>query len=428
MPHKLTRNANHVVEVKAHLERSVVDSERRNVIRKLTRTARVPGFRPGRAPEVAVKARYAEEIREELREHLAALLWREVLDSEDNLHPLTPPEFSAVDFDDDGGFQIAARVEARPVFALPELAEVTLPDYALDVSASEIDEELERLREENATWEPADEEAAQDGLLVEADLRGAMEDSEDKSYSEDGARFILGSEAVPKEINEALQGVRVGEERVATRRFPDDDPNRDRAGKTVTYTIAVRALKGKVLPDVDDELAEASGFDTLDALRERIAEVIARRKMAERRERWRRFLLDHLEQGLDINDLPSSLVQEAVRQDLNRFAYSMAMQGLAPDSADVDWQELAAKLEPGSRRRVLDTLILEQLAREWEIDVPEHEVDAYIRSQAERLGIPPGEHKANLAKEDKLDALRHAARLAATESALIARAGGEVAV
>jgi FKBP-type peptidyl-prolyl cis-trans isomerase (trigger factor) len=147
-----------------------------------------------------------------------------------------------------------------------------------------------------------------------------------------------------------------------------------------------------------------------------------------RRERWRRFLLDHLEQGLDINDLPSSLVQEAVRQDLNRFAYSMAMQGLAPDSADVDWQELAAKLEPGSRRRVLDTLILEQLAREWEIDVPEHEVDAYIRSQAERLGIPPGEHKANLAKEDKLDALRHAARLAATESALIARAGGEVAV
>jgi FKBP-type peptidyl-prolyl cis-trans isomerase (trigger factor) len=115
-----------------------------------------------------------------------------------------------------------------------------------------------------------------------------------------------------------------------------------------------------------------------------------------------------------------------VNEDLNRFAYTMAMQGMAPDSDEVDWQEMAAKVEPGARQRALDMLVIEQLADEWQMQVPESEVDAFIAAEAGRLGIPPAEHKANLASEDRLEGLRHSARVSATIDEMIRRAGGEV--
>jgi FKBP-type peptidyl-prolyl cis-trans isomerase (trigger factor) len=137
-------------------------------------------------------------------------------------------------------------------------------------------------------------------------------------------------------------------------------------------------------------------------------------------------VLDHLETEIDQAELPSSLVQSTLREQLDRYAYTMAMQGMDFDPEKVNWQEMSAKAEPAARQEVLDTLILEQLAEGWEIPVPEAEVDAYIAAEAARQGLPPAEHKANLAAERKLERVRHAARIAATVDEMIRRAGGEV--
>jgi len=427
MPYTLTRLPNHTVEITAQLPATTVAEERQKVIQSYRRHARIPGFRPGKAPESAVRARFADEIRAELREQLAETAWREVLDGEDNLQPLTQPTIEAADLDDDGGFQMTAKLEVRPHLELPELEGFRLPEVDVEPTSAEIDEELERLREQQAAWEPvADDARAEDGMLVEADLHGEMEGSDDEPYAEEGARFVLGSESVPAEVNAALQGAAAGDERTAERRFPDDDDNPDRAGKAVAYRIRVKSLKRKALPELDDELAKGVGLDSLDELTDRVRDAVRRRKVAQRREDWRRAALDHLEADADVNELPSSLVQSAVHEDLNRFAYSLAMRGVSPESEDINWQEMAARFEPGARKRVLDNLVLEQLSRRWEIGVPEAEVDAYVTGEARQLGVPPGEHKANLAKEDRLGQIRHAARMSATVDELIRRAGGEV--
>ena len=127
------------------------------------------------------------------------------------------------------------------------------------------------------------------------------------------ARFVIGQDSVPEQINEALQGAKVGDQRVAEKRFPDDDENEGRAGKTVRYTIDVKGLKKKILPEIDDELAKTIGLESLEELRERITEVLTRDKKIERREQWRRTVLDHLEEGFDVNELPPSLVSSAVQ-------------------------------------------------------------------------------------------------------------------
>ena len=208
--------------------------------------------------------------------------------------------------------------------------------------------------------------------------------------------------------------------------LPDDIEDETKAGKTVSYTIDVKSLKRKELPDVDDDLATTIGLEDLEQLRERIADVLTQQKRNDRRTTWRRFILDHLEEGIDQADLPSSLVQSTLHEQLDRYAYTMAMQGVEVDPEKIDWQELSAKAEPAARQEVLDTLVLEQLTHAWNTPVPEAEVDAYIAAEAAKHGVPPAEHKANLAAEQKLERVRHASRVAATVDEMIRRAGGEV--
>jgi len=425
MTYTLTEHTNHRIEITGNLASDVVDRERETIIRSIRGRARLPGFRDGKAPASLIRARFADDIDSELKEHLSQIVWREVMTEEENLRPLTMPQIRDAGFDDDGGFRFVAELEVRPSYELPELAAAELPEVSLEVSDAEIDEELETLREQQAVWEPTEDEQATDGMLVEADLVGRMDGSDEDPYEETDARFIVGSDGVPPEVNEALQGAKVGDDLVATKVFPEDDENSERAGRSVTYSITVKGLKRKALPEVDDELAKGLGLDSLDELTDRVREALVRRKKTERREQWRRALLDHLEADIDINDMPSSLVQNAINERLNRFAYEMAMQGADLDGGDFNWEELAAKAEPAARRHVADNLILEQLAGEWEIAVPESEVDAYIAAEASQLQIPPAEHKANLAAEDKLDHIRHAARLTAVVDEMITRAGGE---
>ncbi len=426
MPYTLTRRANHTIEISTHLEPEAVTRERNGIVRTFRGKAQVPGFRPGKAPLAAVRARFANEIDEELQEHLTGLLWREVFDGEDEMDPLTNPEISDLEFASDGGFRFKAAFEVRPSYGLPELGELDLPAASLDVSDPEVNGELLKVQEEQAVWEPADDEQAADGMMAEVDLQGEVDGSEDEPYTEEDARFVVGSDSVPPEVNEALQGARVGDERTAVKVLPDDLDDATKAGKKVGYTIVVKSLKRKSLPEIDDDLATTIGLEDLEELRGRIRDVLGQQKRNERRNGWRRFILDHLAENIDQAELPSSLVQSTVRDQLDRYAYTLAMQGTNVDPDKIDWQELAAKAEPAARQEVLDTLLLEQLAEAWDVPVPEAEVDAYVATEAAREGKPPAEHKANLAAENKLERIRHAAKIAATVDEMIRRAGGEV--
>ena len=428
MPHQITKHPDHTVEITADLDKAAVDQEREVIARRMRSQARVPGFRPGKAPLSTVRARYGEEIREELTEHLAGLLWRQVLDEEDEFQPLIQPSFEEMGFGDLGGFSFKARLEVRPRYDLPTLDGIELSEHSIEVTDAEIQAELEGVSEENVSWEPAAEDAqVVDGVMVEADLTAEVEGSDDEPTTEENARIIVGADGMPPEISEALQGARIGDRRIAVRAMNEDPDEGDAAEepvRSVTYTLTVKAIKDKNLPEIDDDLAQGLGFDDLDQLKERIVEVLGDRKASERRDQWRRHILDHLEEGVELENLPPTLVKDAVAGDIQRFVYHLAMQGQAPDD-QMDYQALRARFEPQARLRVLDTLVLEQLGDSWDIEVPENDVDAYIAGEAQQKGIPPAEHKANLAKEDRLDSLRHAARMAAIVSELLRRAGAE---
>lgn len=431
MPHEITKNPDFTVEINASLGPEEVSEEREHIVRSLRGQARIPGFRPGKAPLSAIRARYAEEIKGDLTEHLASRLWRQVLEEEDGFEPLTPPEFEALDFDDNGGFSLRARLEVRPQWDLPSLEGVTVPEFPTEVEDTEVETELERICDEQATWEPTDDGAtAADGMMVEADVSITIEGAEEDPKVEENAQIVVGAEGVPPEISEALQGASAGQTKVVDgtiSKDPDDDAELEDPPeqKNIKYSLDVKSIKVKAVPEADDELAKNLGLEDLAELKERIQAALKNQKMSARRDGQRRHILDHLEVGMEVENLPPTLVNEAVNEDLQRFAYQMAMQGQAPDMNEADWHTMRARIEPAARKRVLDSLILEQLAQEWEVAVPEQDVDDYIAAEAQRQNIPSAEHKANLAAENKIEQIRHAARMAETVTELLRRSGVE---
>jgi trigger factor len=422
MTHQLTRKANHTVEIVASVDAAAVANERDRLLKLFARRAHVPGFRPGKAPIQAVRSRFAAEVEGELKDELTGRLWREVLAAEQELRPLTEPSFTHMHLDAEG-FTFTAEMEVSPHFDLPSLDGVAVPAFSLEVAQAEVDGELEQLRDAHATWEPAAADAvAADGLVAEVELVPEEGNDADEART---AHFLIGGPGVPSEFSEVLRGAKVGDRRQAVRSHRHGDGD-DAHEHQVTTSLTVKGLKCKVLPPSDDDLAKTIGLDSLAELVERVREHLGRQKRNQRRETWRRHLLDHLEQGLDPAEMPASLVGSTVREDLSRFAYSLAMQGVDLDKAPIDWAQLAASGEAAARAKVLDNLVLAQLADDWQMAVPEATVEALIRAEASRRGIPATEHKANLAKQDALDDLRHAARIAATVDELIRRAGGEV--
>ncbi len=422
MSYQVTERLQHKVEIAAQLEPEVVERERKALLRSWSGKARIPGFRPGKAPLAILQARFGDQVQGELIEKLAAIALQEVLEGEDNLRPLGPPEVTKADLEPDGGFSLGAEMEVRPEIELRPIEELTLPEVSVEVSDDEVEQEVEKLQKEQAAWEPADDEPAADGMRVDCTFHGETVDDGEVIVHEENAGFIIGHPELYQEINEAMQGAKTGDTCSATERFEDDDPDPGRAGKNIRFDVTIKGLKREELPPADDELATAVGLESFEQLQERIKEALQQQKIEQRRERWRKTLLEQISEGFDINTLPTSLVQSAVDGELEHLEQLFKQHG--GDSGNFDRQRFATDIEPSARRKVVDMLILNQLAEEWQISADE-QLDRVVQLQAERIGIPAPEHRANLKKQGKLDEMSYNLRLAGAVSELIRRAGGE---
>jgi trigger factor len=422
MTYQLTERLQYKVGITAELEAAVVERERKAILSSMRHEISLPGFRPGKVPLSMLRARFGDQIEHELREKLFGVAWREIVAGEEDLRPLGMPTVSKIDINDDGTFSLDAELEIRPRLELRPVEELTLPELSLEVADADIEHELEGIQKEQAAWEPADDEPAADGMRVDCEFHGEDIESGEEIVHEDNAGFVIGHPELFAEINEAMQGAHTGDKRSATKRFDESDPDPKRAGKTVRFDVTIKSLKREELPPIDDELAETIGFESLQQLKDRVREVLTQSKVRERDQARRRALLDQLGEDFDLNTLPESLVQSAISNELEEIEQMVRNQG--SDPAQLDRSELTPKIEPNARRQVLDMLILDQLADEWDVEAEEM-LEELIRAQAGQLGVPPAEHKTNLAREEKLDGIRYSVRISATVKEMIRRAGGE---
>jgi trigger factor len=378
-----------------------VRAEREQVVTSFVRAARMDGFRKGKAPRALVERRFANEIREDLEEHLTRRVWDEAR-QEEKLRPASSLGIRDATWLESGEFRVTGEFDVYPAIELPSTDAFTPPPFELEPSDDEVADAVAQLQERQAVWEPVEGEAAGEGMLVEAEVNGSFPAGGGEPFSEERSLFQLGKDEVYPEIEAAVAGHGVGDE-VEAERVIGEEGGAESAGTRVAYRVRIKSLRRKRLPEVDDAFAGSVGVEGgVDALRTRVGERLRAARVEHRRENWREALITYLAAG-KVLDLPEEPVRDGVRREMIDFAQALAHRGVDPERSKVDWEKVERETRPKVEQRMRGELLLDALADALAIEVSEAEIDHEVQHQAERIGVPFAELKGNLAKGGGLE-------------------------
>ncbi len=400
MTYEIERPSPCLVRLKAAIPAAEAERVRRQVTREFAESTALPGFRRGKAPMPLVAKRFAQEIKSETEERLLRAVWDEAVATE-KLQVAGPLGVVEARWQDGGGFAFTGEFEVYPQVTLPPVSGFAPPEFAIEPSEEEVEAFLKGLAERQASWQGVEDGRAEDGMLVEAEVEGEFPQGGGDPFREELAVFRLGSGEVYPEIEEAVRGLGIGGEAVARR---DVTRQGEEGTVPVEYKLRIKGLRRKVVPDVDDALAAQMGVEGgLEGLRKKAREVLRQAKKRERFKALREALVKYLggEQPLP---LPKRVVEEETRKAAVRYAESLHRQGVNVE--ELNWQELAPKLEASVAERLREELLLDHLANQLGVAVSDEDVDAVVRREARERGVPFAELKGNLAKSGGLAKIR----------------------
>ena len=372
--------------------------------RRIAREARIPGFRPGKAPRRILEARIGTEIaREEaLRESLPEYYERAVAESA--IDVIAPPEIDVTAGKDTGAVSFDAVVEVRPKVAVPGYANlrVTVPNPK--VTEEEVDAQLERLRAQFGELVVVSR-PARDGDHLSIDIAGSLGGEPVEGLTADDYLYEVGTEAIVPELDEQLRGARVGDILVFDIDHPDPEEHR-----RISLRVLVKEVKEKVLPEVDDEWAhEASEFETVAELRENLRERLADIKPAQSRAALEDGTLAALVELVE-EEPPESLVEAEVERQAQQLAFRLQSQGMSLEdylqASGRSGDDLAAQLRTRATGAVTADLGLRAVAEAEGIEATDDEIDAEIHRLSHQVGEKPAALRRRFERADGLQAVR----------------------
>jgi trigger factor len=374
------------------------------VAREFARVARVPGFRPGKAPVTLIRRRFAEDIRSEVLQSLLPDRIEQAV-NESKLVPVTRPQVDKVDFTEGGPLKFRATFEVLPEFTLSDYKSLEVEVEALKITDADLEKALNEMRERAAVFVPVEGRAIQDGDYAQLKLLGTPAGGGDPLQA-DNVLCHVGAEETMDAFNENLRGAQVGEHRRFEVRYPEDYPDAKLAGKAYNYAIEVLAIKEKKLPELNDEFAkESSDAATLEELRGKIRRSLEEARDERQTAQARDRILAKLVAAHDF-PVPEALVEHQMDVRLERTVRSLAAQGVDPRAVNVDWVALRRRQRDRAIEDVKAELILDRIATAENIDVDEQEVDREIAALAERSGESATALRARLTKQGALDRMK----------------------
>jgi trigger factor len=393
-----------LVRLSVEIDEPEFDKALSDVVRTLARQVRVPGFRPGKVPRKVLEARMggADALRAEaLRESLPDFYARAVVDTE--LDPITQPEIDITGGEDSGAVSFDALVQVRPLVSIPgyDGLQVILP--ALAVKDEEIQNQLDRLRENDAELEVVNRPAI-DGDLVTIDLHGTDASGAEVVGVDDYLYEVGGGTVVP-ELDPELRGSKAG----AILAFDAANPNE--ADAEISFRVLVKEVKIKKLPEATDEwAAENSEFSTIAALRDDIAARIGRVKLMQSQMALRQRALEALAALVSDDDVPDVLVDAEVNERLHELQHRLEAQkltlaeyfsatGQSPD-------QLLDVVRVDAHAAVKADLALRALVEAEELTLSEDELSAEIATMAERMDTSPAQLRRQLDTAGRTGAVR----------------------
>lgn len=370
-----------------------IDKSLNKSYKKAQKKAKIKGFRPGKAPMNVVKRLYREQVRMEIMEDLVQEGYSEALQEHD-ISPIAAPEIKDVNFpDDDSSLSFCATVEVLPEITIAAYDDIELEKRSTEVTEAEVDAELEKLQQSMAQFKTIDERPTQDGDTIEIDFTGRLDGKEFEGGSAENFSLELGSGRFIPDLERQLVGLELDKSYDLNTTFPEDYHKEELAGKETVFTVTVKSIKEKDLPELNDDLAvQVSGgeMETVAALREKMTEYLASAKADMVRNQYTAELLSALRERCEF-ELPECMLKEEQERALNAARSRFTSQGIAPEKAQELIDDHKSRIESEAADTVKNTLILEKLAELEKIESTPDEVGERFQKFIQSSGSNPQE-------------------------------------
>jgi len=370
-------------------------------LKRLSRTARLKGFRPGKAPLAVITKQFGDQVRAEVVSDLMRSSFAQAV-TQENLRPAGGPRIEPIAMDPESDLKYAAHFEVLPEVRVTSPESIAIERPSAAVTEADIDAMIENMRAQRTVFTRVERPAHDTDRVVldyQARIGGKVVEGGDLS----AVQVVLGTRQAMPELEEGLRGVSAGEHKTLNVVFPEAHPNKKLAGQSAELHLSIKAVEEQSLPAVDEEFCRAYGVEQ-GGLTEMRAEVRTsmERELAEViRNRLRVQVLDGLYKGNPL-DLPHSLVDEQVQQLQIDTARRLGVR----DASQLPPRNV---FEEPARRRVALGLLISSIVQSEQLKVDRARVQARLAALVEGYPDPEQARRAYLQNQDAMRQIESAA-------------------
>jgi trigger factor len=376
------------VQLQIELPAERLDRALDAAVRALARRTRIPGFRPGKAPRPVLERHLGPGvILDEAVEHLLQDAYRDALVQEQIL-PLTNADVEVVQAEEGKPLIFKATVPVRPDVTLGDYRQFNFKPDIDTIDDARVDQVVEELRDQNATLAPVEDRGARDGDYAVISFVGTKDGQPFEGGTAERMPLILGQERLIPGFEANLADLKVGDTTEFDITFPADYGEASLAGQAAHFSVELKELREKILPDLDDDfLASLGDFASLEALRSDVRRRLEGNALDRARHGFADRIIEYAVANATV-ELPDVLVDQEVEVMHDEFKGSLARQGISEEAylkaVEKSAEDLHAEFRPNAEKRVKTLLVLSKVADVEGVEVPDADVEAEVAQGRER--------------------------------------------
>jgi len=392
----LLEGCKHELEITVPLDE--VDKETAQVVEKVRAKAKLPGFRPGKAPASLIRQRFEAEVRQEVLENLIPRVLNKQFET-DGLNVVSQPAIKDLHFHRGEPLRFKAEFEVAPEIELKEYRGVAVTYAEPAVTDEDVEKRIEEIREQKAEYVNIDPRPAESGDYIAASLESL--DGLEGEPLQDEVTLHLGAEDTVAAFTENLVGVSPGESREFDVAYPEDGPER-LAGKTVRFKAEIKNIRRKELPELNDEFAKDIGdYNDLGELQEAIRKSIFRDREFNAQQTAKMAIVDKLVAENEF-PVPEVFVDRQIESNVEAQLRQLAGQGMDVRKLNLDWEKLRTTHQERALHDVKASLILDKVASAEHIETTNDEVDREVHRIAKQERQPAAAIRIKMEKDGTL--------------------------
>lgn len=411
-----------------------VTEQENKLIRDFQSQAKIPGFRPGKAPEKMVRSRFAKDIQQELKQRVISQAHQEgVGGSEIDVFNIVDLEEGVIAAGSEA--KITFTVDVVPEFELPEYEGLKVTNEPTDASEEEVEKMLTQILNQRAEYNVV-EKVAEKGDYVRCSYEGKIGDEMVADLVPDAPMYgtqkvtweEAGSEDAPgvRAVVDGLVGMKAGDEKEVTMEFPKDFKPEALAGKTAVYSLKAEEVREKVLPELNEDLLKSLGVENEEQLRKSIAENIENQKKQQNANSERQQLTQALLKAVDF-PIPESGVESETEQVLREFMQRNLQQGVSAEEFEKHKEQLHEGASKAAYDRLKSRLILSRIAEKEKVKAEQDDFSRMIMMEAQQSGEKPEKLVKELQKDQsRINRMRSDIILGKTMDLLVEKAEREI--